>query len=120
MSNTSIVIVAGKIRVDPAKRDKVLETGAQLMVDTRTQKGCLDYVWTADPTDPARIYVFERWESKEDLAAHLAGNYYLRMRDHVGTAGLTEAETLKYRIDWVEQVYDETMTPRADFFTAPD
>jgi len=115
-----IVIVAGKIRVDPAKRNEVLESGAQLMRETRTQKGCLDYVWSADPTDPARIYVFERWESVEDLAAHLKGEYYLRMRDHIGGAGLTEAETLKYRIDWLEPVYDESMTPRADFFTAPD
>jgi quinol monooxygenase YgiN len=115
-----VVIIAGKIRVDPAKRDQVLVDGAQLMVDTRTQKGCLDYVWSADPTDPARIYVFERWECIADLAAHLKGEFYLRMRDHMGTAGLTEAETLKYRIDWYEQVYDETMTPRADFFTAPD
>ena len=115
-----LVIIAGKIRVDPEKRDGVLEHGAQLMRDTRTQKGCLDYVWSADPTDPARIYVFERWECIADLAAHLKGEYYLKMRDHMGTAGLTEAETLKYRIDWFEQVYDETMTPRADFFTAPD
>ncbi len=115
-----IIVVAGKITVDPARRDAVLAEGAQLMIDTRTQKGCLDYVWSADPTDPARIYVFERWERQADLAAHLAGDYYRRMRDHMGTAGLTAAETLKYRIDWFEQVYDETMTPRADFFTAPN
>ena len=118
--SSDIVIIAGKIRVDPAKRDEALVSGAELMSETRTQKGCLDYVWSADPTDPARIYVFERWETQADLAAHLAGDYYLRMRDHMGRAGLVEAEALKYRIDWVEQVYDETGTARADFFTAPD
>ena len=114
---SEIVIIAGKVTVDPAKRDETLASGAQLMRDTRTQKGCLDYVWSADPTDPAVIYVFERWESIPDLAAHLAGNYYLRMRDHIGQAGLTGAETLKYKIQLMEPVYDETMTPRADFFT---
>lgn len=114
---SEIVIVAGKVQVDPAKRDETLAGGADLMVQTRTQKGCLDYVWSADPTDPAGIYVFERWASIPDLAAHLKGKYYLAMRDHIGGAGLTAAETLKYKIALCEQVYDETMTPRADFFT---
>ncbi len=118
--SSDLIIIAGKVTVDPAKRDETLASAAQLMEDTRTQKGCLDYVWSADPTDPARIYVFERWECQADLAAHLKGDYYLRMRDHIGSAGLTGAETQKYRIDWAEQVYDETGTPRADFFTAPD
>ena len=120
MSNTDIILIAGKIRVDPSKRDEALVSGAQLMSETRTQKGCMDYVWSADPTEPDRIYVFERWETQADLAAHLAGDYYLRMRDHMGQAGLVEAEALKYRIDWVEPVYDETMTATATFVTAPD
>lgn len=114
---SDVVVIAGKVRVDPAKRDAVLKDGAQLMRDTRTQQGCLDYVWSADPTEPDRIYVFERWACIDDLAAHLAGDYYRRMRDHIGGAGLVEAEALKYRIDLVEPVYDESGVPRADFFT---
>lgn len=113
------VLVAGKIRVAPEKRDAALAEAAALMAETRTQAGCLDYVWSADPTDPARIYVFERWESQQALAAHLAGEYYQRMRAHLDSAGITEAEALKYRIDWCEPVYDESGVPRADFFSAP-
>jgi hypothetical protein len=42
------------------------------------------------------------------------------MREHIGNFGLTSAETLKYRVGAQEPVYDETMTPRADFFTESD
>ncbi len=112
-----IVIIAGRVRIDAAKREQALETAAPLIRDTRTQKGCMDYVWCADPTDPAVIYVYERWASVADLAAHLAGEYYRRMRDHIGGAGLVEADVLKYRIDLAEPVYDEQGNPRADFFT---
>jgi hypothetical protein len=39
------------------------------------------------------------------------------MREHIGGFGLIGAETLKYRVDAQEPVYDDTMTPRADFFS---
>jgi quinol monooxygenase YgiN len=114
---SDVIVIAGHVDVDPEKRDAALAGGAELMRETRTQQGCLDYVWAADPTEPGRIYVFERWACQADLAAHLAGDYYLRMRDHIGKAGLRGAETLKYQIGIMEPVYDETGTPRADFFT---
>lgn len=114
---SDVIIIAGHVEVDPSRRDAALAAGAELMRQTRTQKGCLDYVWSADPTEPGRIYVFERWESQADLAAHLAGDYYRKMRNHIGSAGLESAETLKYQIDRMEPVYDETGTARADFFS---
>ena len=40
------------------------------------------------------------------------------MRDNIGSYGITGSEVHKYRVDLMEPVYDETMTPRADFFTA--
>ena len=116
---TDIILIAGKVTVDAAKRGALLENSAELMRRTREQRGCLDYVWSADPTDPARLYVFERWACRDDLAQHLAGPCYREMRDMVGAAGLSEAEALKYRIDHFEPVYDEQGVPRADFVTSP-
>lgn len=112
-----IILIAGTVDVDPQKRDAALEAGCPHMEATRAQKGCLDYVWSADLLVPGRIYVFERWESQEDLAAHLSGPHYLAMRDTIGAHGLRGADVSKYRIDLSEPVYDETGTPRADFFT---
>ncbi len=112
-----LVIIAGKIRVDPEKRDGVLEHGAQLMRDTRTQKGCLDYNWSADSLTPGRIYVYERWESQGDLAAHFDGPHYLAMRDTIAAHGLRGADVSKYLPELSEPVYDPQGRPRADFYT---
>ena len=112
-----IILIAGTVDVGPQKRYAALEAGCPHMEATRAQKGCLDYVWSADLLVPGRIYVFERWESQEDLAAHLSGPHYLAMRDTIGAHGLRGADVSKYRIDLSEPVYDETGTPRADFFT---
>ena len=40
------------------------------------------------------------------------------MRELMGSFGILSADTAKYRVDLQEPVYDETFTPRADFFTA--
>ena len=42
------------------------------------------------------------------------------MREAIGRFGILNADTAKYRVDLEEPVYDETFTPRADFFTAED
>jgi quinol monooxygenase YgiN len=112
-----MILIAGTVEVDPAKRDEALVAGAPHMAATRAQAGCIDYVWSADPLVPGRIYVFERWESQEALQAHFDGPHYLNMRNTIAAHGLSGADVSKYRPEIQEPVYDPTMTPRADFFT---
>jgi hypothetical protein len=42
------------------------------MRTSRAELGCLEYTLSADPTDPGRVMLFERWARQEDLDAHLA------------------------------------------------
>jgi quinol monooxygenase YgiN len=112
-----LIIIAGTVDVDPAQRDAALEAGKPHMEATRGFRGCLDYVWSADLLTPGRIYVFERWESDETLAAHFEGPYYVAMRDTVAAHGLRGADVLKYDGRRHEPVYDPTGKPRADFFS---
>ncbi len=111
------ILIAGTVQIDPAQREAALEAGKPHMEATRAQKGCLDYIWSADGLVPDRIYVYERWEDHASLEAHLKGPHYLAMRDTIGAHGLRGADVSKYRIDLSEPVYDKTGTPRADFFT---
>ena len=67
-----MMIVAGVFEVDPAQRDEFLRDQEPAMRRSRAEPGCIHYVFSADPIDAGRIYLFERWESKEALAAHLA------------------------------------------------
>ena len=70
------VIINGTVDFNPADAAVVLQQTADLMAQTRAQKGCRHYVWSLDPAVPGRVYVYENWQSVEDLAAHLSGHFY--------------------------------------------
>jgi quinol monooxygenase YgiN len=66
------VIVQGVFSVDPLERDRFVEAGIEGMRTSREEEGCLEYVLAADPVDPERAVLSERWESMEHLQQHLA------------------------------------------------
>ena len=67
-----MVIVAGWFEVEPAQRDAFVAGRVDAMVRSRAEHGCIEYVIAADPVDPGRAILFERWESQADLDAHAA------------------------------------------------
>lgn len=67
-----MIIVGGSFEVDPEQRDAFLEGRREAMLASRAEPGCLEYVFGADPVDPSRVVLFERWASQEALDAHLA------------------------------------------------
>jgi quinol monooxygenase YgiN len=58
-----VVIVAGHIVVDPQERDDDLAGCVEAVRQARRAPGCLDFALSADLLEPARINIFERWES---------------------------------------------------------
>jgi quinol monooxygenase YgiN len=68
-----MLIVAGNGYVDPQRREALLASLETPLRQARAEPGCLDYVVAADPVEPGRVNVYERWASTEHLAAHLAG-----------------------------------------------
>ena len=62
-----MLIIAGHIEVDPDDRDEAVAVMRDLVTRARDAPGCLDLAITADPIDPGRINVFERWESQAAL-----------------------------------------------------
>ncbi len=111
------ILIAGSIHLPAGDREKALAETADLVAETRGQKGCQHYVWSADPTSDTRVYVYEYWASVEDLAAHLAGPYYAQMLGLLGSYKVENTEVAKFRVDLEEPVYDPEGRPRADFFT---
>lgn len=69
-----MLIVAGVFEVEPALRNEFLRSRESLMQASRSEAGCLEYVFAADPLVDGRVVLFERWESKDALAAHLEAN----------------------------------------------
>jgi quinol monooxygenase YgiN len=66
-----MLIVAGTGHVDPDHRDALLRDLAPSLRQVRSTPGCLDYVVAADPIEPDRVNIYERWESAAHLHAHL-------------------------------------------------
>jgi quinol monooxygenase YgiN len=64
-----MLIIAGHYTVDAADRDRYVTAHLNLVRRARQAPGCLDLAISADPLDPARVNVFERWESREHLDA---------------------------------------------------
>ena len=64
-----MLIIAGSLIVDPADRAAFLAANSDVVGLARQAAGCLDFVQAADPLDPRRINIFERWDSEDDLLA---------------------------------------------------
>jgi quinol monooxygenase YgiN len=62
-----MVIVAGHITVEPQQRESYLAGCVSVVERARGAAGCLDFAITADPIDPGRVNIFERWESQAAL-----------------------------------------------------
>lgn len=70
--SADVIIVAGSIEVAPEHRDAFIEERTGAMRRSRAEAGCLEYVFAADPLDPGRVVLLERWASEEALSAHVA------------------------------------------------
>jgi len=68
-----MVIVAGHFVVDPADQAAFVAGREEAMRLTRTEPGCLEYVMAADPVDPGRVVLYERWADQAALDAHMVG-----------------------------------------------
>ncbi len=116
---THKIIISATIDLPVENLEKALAAARPLIEGALTEPGCVAYDWSVEPTHPGRIRVFELWADEASLAGHFGSEWYLGMRELIGSFGLLSAESAKYRVDLTEPVYDETFTPRADFFTDP-
>ena len=64
-----MLLIAGQVRVAEVDRDAYVTAFCDLVERGRKAAGCLDVVISADPLDPGRVNIFERWQSQEALDA---------------------------------------------------
>jgi quinol monooxygenase YgiN len=67
-----MLIVGGTFEVEPDQREAFLAGRLDGMRTSRAERGCLEYTLSADPLDPSRVMLFERWADQASLDAHLA------------------------------------------------
>jgi quinol monooxygenase YgiN len=97
-----MLIIAGHFDVDPAERDEYIRDREEGTRRSRGEDGCLAYAFSPDPLEPGRVLLYERWESKEALAAHIAG---LRIGPQpTNSIKPISSEVLQYEISNVGQL----------------
>ncbi|CAB4917284.1 unannotated protein [freshwater metagenome] len=62
-----MLIVAGRLELRPGHRDAFVAASADAVAQARADQGCHDFVVAADPLDPDRVNVYERWETAAEL-----------------------------------------------------
>ena len=113
-----MIVVAGHLDfADKGERDEVIAAAADLQQSTLDEPGCHAYCFAPDPCVGVRVQIYELWEDEASLAAHFEHPNYLAMRSVLRQGTRTATQIEKLRCDLREPVYDNTHTPRADFFT---
>ena len=66
---TTVIVVAGHIRVAAADRGAFLDLSRQAVELAREADGCVDFAVSADLADPERVNIYERWVGRGALEA---------------------------------------------------
>ena len=93
-----MLVIAGVITLDAAKREQAIAAASVMMSETRKEAGCISYAFSADLEDPGSFRIFEEWESQDALDAHFATPHMATFQCNVGGLGVTEMAVQKYQI----------------------
>ena len=63
------IIVAGKLTIQPGRRDEFIARSIDAVVQARAHDSCEDFSVSADAVDSTRVNIFEKWQSRAALNA---------------------------------------------------
>jgi quinol monooxygenase YgiN len=65
-----VIYVIAEVRVKPGTIDKAIAAARLSVAETVKEDGCISYDMHQSVTDPLRLVLVERWESREALTRH--------------------------------------------------
>ena len=93
-----MLVVAGEIRIDPAKREAAVAAAREMMTATRDEDGCVAYVFSADLDDPTVFRLFEEWETPSALDRHFETPHMADWRAKLADLGVTHRVIHRYEV----------------------
>jgi len=96
-----MLVIAGTISLDPAKRDDAIAAAVEMMEETRKEPGCISYTFSADLTSPGDFRIFEEWESQDALDAHFKAPHMAKFQGVAAGLGIQEMTVQKYQVSSV-------------------
>jgi quinol monooxygenase YgiN len=65
-----VIYVIAEVRLKPGTADKAIAAARLSVAETVKEEGCISYDMHQSVTDPLRLVLVERWESREALTRH--------------------------------------------------
>ena len=93
-----MLVIAGTIRIDPAKVETMSAAAREMMAETHKEEGCEAYVFSRDLEEPGLFHIFERWASDEALKAHFAAPHMAKFQAAMADFDVKGADILRYEI----------------------
>ena len=80
-----MIIISGTQHLTPEGIEKLKDAAAHVLTETRKEDGCIVYSFAEDFLQPGLIRVYEEWESREKLAAHVKSAHVKAWHDALKT-----------------------------------
>ncbi len=97
-----MIVVAGSVPIKPDQLDALREAADVVCRATRGEKGCLSYDFSLDLENPTLMRIFEQWETRGDLDAHLAQPHTQRFLEQLGAMAAGAPDVKRYVVERVE------------------
>jgi quinol monooxygenase YgiN len=75
-----VIYVIAEVRVKPGTIDKAIAAARLSVAETVKEDGCISYDMHQSVTDPQRLVLVERWESREALTRHFETPHFKAWR----------------------------------------
>ena len=88
-----MIIVTVRSKIKPEYTNQYLNEFKKVSIDVRDERGCLEYELYQKNIENSEFFLFERWETREMLDAHLKSTH---MNDFIAkTEDWFEAKEIK-------------------------
>ena len=93
-----MIVVAGTVRIDPAKLDRARVEMAKMIAASRAEDGCFGYSYAIDVLDPQVVRVFEAWRDRAALEAHFNTPHIAAWRAAWPSIGISDRKLEAYDV----------------------
>ncbi len=90
------LIVSGKVRVKPEKREAAIEAALHMAEASRNDPGCREFRIFSDLADPYTFFMFEAWESVDAMTRHFQTEHMAEFQTQLKKVAVGYPEIKRY------------------------
>lgn len=98
LSHSDTLIVSGKVRIRPDKRELAVEAALRLAEASRKEDGCREFKVLTELADPYTLFVFEVWDGVESMTRHFQTEHMAAFQEHMKKCALGEPDVKRYLV----------------------